>query len=212
MKSKFINVLMFTVGAIVGSAVTWKIVKDRYERTIEEEIESVKGAFSEMYGDDQDAQSNTTQTGEKSTRYNAKQTNWDELEDLDPEELEGDAAEEAENEYQRLVNNYINEKGGGEDMEDGIRVISPYDFDTIDYKIVELTYYADGVVEDEEGDVVEDVEELIGPDALDSFGEYEDDAVFVRNNFLKADIQVLKDPRTYEEARSINGPQGVYDE
>ena len=60
MKSKFINVLMFAAGAVIGSAVTWKIVKDRYERVIEEEIESVKEALTETYSDAQDTQDGGT--------------------------------------------------------------------------------------------------------------------------------------------------------
>ena len=212
MKSKFINVLMFAAGAVIGSAVTWKIVKDRYERTIEEEIESVKEAFVEMYGD-QDAQDDTNAPDDEESQYDGRQINWEDLEDLDPEELVDNTAEEDENEYRRLVNDYNNKKGGGEDMAKKVCVISPYDFDTLDdYKVVELTYYSDGILEDEDGDIVEDVEELIGPDALDTFGDYEDDAVFVRNDYLMRDIQILKDYRTYEEARSINGPQRVYDE
>lgn len=209
MKSKFINVLMFAAGAAIGSLVTWKIVKDRYERAIEEEIESVKDAFAEMYGD-QSTQDDATQSDDEDAQYDTRQIQWEDLEDLDPSELED--TEEAENEYQRLVNQYNNEKGGGEDMEDGIRVISPYEFDTVDYRIVELTYYADGVLEDEDGDIVENVEELIGPDALNTFGNYEDDAVHVRNDHLKMDIEICRDYKTYEEARSINGPQRVYDE
>lgn len=209
MKSKFINVLMFATGAAVGSLVTWKIVKDRYERAIEEEIESVKEAFIEMYAD-QDAQDDTNTSDDEEHQYDGRQINWEDLEDLDPEEL-GDSPDD--NEYRRLVNNYNNRKGGGEDMAKKVRVISPYDFDTLDdYKVVELTYYSDGILEDEDGDIVEDVEELIGTDALDTFGDYEDDSVFVRNDYLMRDIQILKDYRTYEEARSINGPQRVYDE
>ena len=44
MKCKFINVLVFAAGAAIGSAVTWKVVKTKYERFAQEEIESVKEA------------------------------------------------------------------------------------------------------------------------------------------------------------------------
>lgn len=208
MNCKFINVLVFAAGAAIGSAVTWKILKDRYERTMQEEIESVKEALTSLRsGGDEDECG--TVADEEEPQYDTKQIKWEDLEDLDPSELE----DEDQNEYRDLVNQYTNGKGGGDDMAKRVRVISPYDFDTLDdYKIVELTYYADGVLEDEDGDIVEDVEELIGSEALGTFGEYEDDAVFVRNDYLETDIQILKDYRTYEEARSINGPQRVYDE
>lgn len=41
--SKFI---IFTTGAALGSVVTWFVVKSRYEKIINDEIESVKEAFS----------------------------------------------------------------------------------------------------------------------------------------------------------------------
>ena len=91
-------------------------------------------------------------------------------------------------------------------------VISPYDFGELDdYSQVELTYYADGTLEDEDYNIVTDADELIGRDSLYTFGEYEDDAVFVRNERLRADFQILKDYRTYAEARSV-GPSKVDDE
>ena len=91
------------------------------------------------------------------------------------------------------------------------KVISPYDFGELDgYHQIELTYYADGFLEDDDYNIVEDAEELLGPDALNSFGEYEEDAVFVRNDFLRTDFQILRDYRTYEEARSA-GPGRVND-
>ena len=91
-------------------------------------------------------------------------------------------------------------------------VIAPYDFGELDdYRKFELTYYADGVLEDEDYNIINDSEELIGRDSLNTFGEYEDDAVFVRNEALRSDFQILKDYRTYAEARSI-GPNQVDDE
>ena len=91
-------------------------------------------------------------------------------------------------------------------------VIAPYDFGELDgYSQIELTYYLDGILEDDEYHIVTDADKLIGPKALTTFGEYEDDAVFVRNDYLKADFQILKDYRTYDEAKHV-GPSRVDDE
>ena len=123
------------------------------------------------------------------------------IEDLDEDE----DADEDLNDYARLVDDYTNQKGGAETMEREPYVISPYDFGELDgYNQIELTYYADGTLEDEDYNVVTDVEELIGPKALTSFGEYEDDAVFVRNERLETDFQILKDYRTYKQARNVS--------
>ena len=88
-------------------------------------------------------------------------------------------------------------------------VIAPYDFGELDgYSQIELTYYLDGILEDDEYHIVTDADELIGPKALTTFGEYEEDSVFVRNDYLRTDFQILKDYRTYDEAKHI-GPGRV---
>ena len=206
MKSKLFNVLIFTVGAAVGSAVTWKVMKSRYERIVQEEIESIKDAFASRAEE-------ATDDGQNET----KQINWEELEDLDKSELEEDFTAADRMQYAQIANKYAGEKGGANDMaNDGARdpyVIAPYDFGELDgYDQIELTYYeGDDVLEDEEYNVITNRNELIGADSLFTFGEYEEDAVFVRNDRLKADFQILKDYGTYAEARSI-GPGQVDDE
>lgn len=211
MKCKFINVLMFAAGAAIGSAVTWKVVKTKYEKIAQEEIESVKEAFTDRLTNLQeqiDDYSTMVEAEEWCDR--ARKIDWNALEDFEEEE---ETPDDDLNEYARLVNNYTNEKGGVDEMvTKRPYVISPYDFGELDgYSQVELTYYADGTLEDEDYNIVTDVDELIGSDSLFTFGEYEDDAVFVRNERLHADFQILKDYRTYEQARSV-GPDQVDDE
>lgn len=223
MNCKFINVLMFAAGAAIGSAVTWKVVKTKYERIVQEEIDSVKEAFGIKIANSSDDEG----TLDENVKDSFHQINWSELEDLneeDDEEEDEDDEDEDERErneqeylrdYGRLIDHYTtnnNEKGGAEIMAKEPYVISPYDFGEIDeYHKIELTYYEDGVLEDDEYNIVNDVDELIGPKALMTFGEYEEDAVFVRNERLHTDFQILKDPRTYKEARSV-GPNQVSDE
>ena len=212
MKCKFINVLMFAAGAAIGSAVTWKVIKTKYEKIAQEEIESVKEAFADQITNLQeqiDDYSTMDEVEELADR--ARQIDWNALEDLDEEDDEREP-DDGMNDYARLVDEYTNKKGGADDMAQRPYVISPYDFGELDgYSQVDLTYYADGTLEDEDYTIVTDVDELIGSDSLFTFGEYEDDAVFVRNDRLRADFQILKDYRTYEEARST-GPDVVDDE
>lgn len=214
MKSKFINAIMFAAGAAIGSAVTWKIVKTKYDQLVREEIESVKKAFSSNFTESKDVDVEETtdeiEADEEPAETTNRQINLEELEDLDEEddEVEGGSAL---NDYAKLVEKYNNLKGGLKTMKDVSNdkpyVIEPMEFGELDdYSTFELTYYADGILEDEDYDIVNDAEDLLGPDALNSFGEYEDDAVFVRNDFLHADFQILKDYRTYDEARSV-GPK-----
>ena len=79
-------------------------------------------------------------------------------------------------------------------------VIPPEQFgDDEEYEQISLTYYADGVLADENDEVIEDVEDAVGIDSLNHFGEYEDDSVFVRNDARKCDYEILLDQRTYSE-------------
>ena len=202
MNSKFINVLMFAAGAAIGSAVTWRIVKTRYDRIIDDEIESVKEAFAHVDDCEESVEPDTD--SEEDLPAHSKQINWNDLEDLEEDD---DTVE-----YSRLTKQYTSEKGGVISMSNEPKVISPYDFGELDgYHQIELTYYADGTLEDDEYNIVEDGDELLGPDALNTFGEYEEDSVFVRNDRLRTDFQILRDYRTYEEARSINPGKWVTD-
>ena len=96
-------------------------------------------------------------------------------------------------------------------------VISPDEFGELDdYDLISLTYYADEVLADDIDEIVEDVDDVVGLDSLTHFGEYEPDSVFVRNDRLKADYEILLDERTYPEAIQgavmINGYPQIVEE
>lgn len=170
----------FILGATVGSVATWKLLKTKYEKLVQEEIDSVKEVFS---------------------RRNAK------VEDKkQPEpETEVEVAEESENvmrEYHEYSSIYSKDNKQEEKKEPMARpyVISPSEFAEFeDYDHVSLTYYADHVLVDEDDDLVEDVDEVVGFESLTCFGDYEDDSVHVRNDRLKCDYEILRDNRRYSD-------------
>ena len=99
-----------------------------------------------------------------------------------------------ENKYTTYSDNKKKEKG---DIMDGIYVISPEEFgEDNDYGTESLTYYTDGIITDTYDNVIEDPIALIG-DGVRHFGEYEDDSVFVRNDRLRTDYEILADTRRY---------------
>ena len=178
---KSLYLLSFAVGALAGSAASYFILKKRFEKIAQEEIDSVKEAFS----------------------YKLAETIAEETEGHGPEQEESKTVKEANIE---AYNNILKETGYGGDGEtvaksnpSYIRIISPVELGEHEYyKIVGLTYYADGVLADEEGNVV-NVEETIGSYALTQFGEYDEDAVHVRNAKRETDYEVLLDERDYSE-------------
>lgn len=202
---------MFAAGAAIGSAVTWKVLKTKYDQLIQEEIDSVKEAFSDRFDNDQESTDEETKEEEDDEEScppkKIVRSDLDYILDDDEEPF----ADEEKSEYEKIASVYTSEKGGVENMNSTAKppyVISPFDFGELDdYNQIELTYYLDGILEDEDYHIVTDADELIGPDALTTFGEYEDDSVFVRNERLCTDFQILKDYRTYDEAKSIRPVQ-----
>lgn len=189
MNSTLSKVIIFAAGAAVGSAVTWMLVKNKYEQIANEEIAEMR-------------------------EYVRKKQET--KEEIEPVQSIVDIPEIDKSKYLDLTMGYLNgintgssnyeEKGGAEDVEEENKpyVIMPEDFGEYeDYDTVSVTYYADGVVEDDQCNIMSDPEEILGEGFADHFGEYEEDSVYVRNDELKIDYEILLDTKTYAEANSI---------
>lgn len=186
MKNILSNIFIFATGAAVGSLVTWKLIKSHYEQIADEEIKSMKEYYSNKYKYKGPAQPTTGESNEQET--------------LGDTESEDDIS--VENYHETLVESgYTNyNKISKEEVEHVEKpyVIMPEEFGEIDgYETISLTLYADGVLTDDFDDPIEDVEHTVGKDSLTHFGEYEDDSVFVRNDRLKCDYEILTDHRKY---------------
>ena len=78
-----------------------------------------------------------------------------------------------------------------------IQVISPDEFgDNLDYDKIELTYYTDGFLADDDNNIINDIRKIVD-DALDHFGDYEEDVVMVVNHDLQVYYEIVRDPRRY---------------
>jgi hypothetical protein len=90
-------------------------------------------------------------------------------------------------------------------------VIPPEEFgERDDYERITLLYYSDNVLTDEDDDPIE--EDQVGIDSLTHFGEYEDDSVFVRNDEMRCDFEILKCLETYEEVAARKRPRRPHEE
>ena len=173
--------IFFAAGLVLGSVVTWKYTKAKYERIAQEEIDSVKAVYSRK--------------AEKLEKEAEK-----------PKKPEG--AIYLSDVYKDLLSKY-NGAFDTENVTEGEAdetyiihspyVIPPEEFDEKGYETVSLTYFADKVLVDDDWDVVTDLDGTIGRDSLNHFGEYEDDSVFVRNEELEIDYEILFDPRNYHD-------------
>lgn len=190
----------FAVGAAVGSFVTWKIVKTKYERIADEEINSVKEVFARRYSEKANDEKSDDNVNQES--FTLDETEKNVQEDLAAYHELLDKLRYANIDLETLT-----EKGGSTVI-DGPFVISPDEFgEDPNYQTVSLTLYADGVLTDDYDDIVVDVDDWVGEDSLTHFGEYEDDSVFVRNDSMQTDFEILRDLRTYSECHPAQGDE-----
>lgn len=181
MKNTLSNIFIFAAGAAIGSIITWKVVEEKYKQIAQEEIDSVKEVFS-------------------------RRTHKDESEPVEETASISPAEKEEYNDIASKYDSTQKEKGGSEYMKNDLvspYVISPDEFgENDDYDTVSLTYYTDGVLADDDFEEIEDIEGTVGLDSLETFGEYEEDSVFVRNDENKTDYEILMDYRPYADAIS----------
>lgn len=182
-KTKY--VLAFGGGFLVGAVSAFFAVKRYYQKIADRDIASIK----EMYR-------------VKNEKTKPQDTNKNDAENT-PEER---------GEYEKVVRDLGYSAPSTESLpkptyspDDGLIryapfVISPDIFgDDEEYGRENLTWYADCVLADEYDEIIYDdqIEKMIGADALNHFGEYVTDAVYVQNDELKMYYEILLDTTNY---------------
>lgn len=187
MSNRSLFSLGFIIGAASGATVAWYLLKDKYETLAQEEIDSVKEVFARREQEMKD------ETVKRNVAEGIKDS------DRTKPDLKEYVEQLKKNGYTRYSDLSADDEGVS-DKQTKPYVIPPEQFgDDENYDQISLTYYADGVLADENDEVIDDVEETVGIESLNHFGEYEDDSVFVRNDTRKCDYEILLDQRTYSE-------------
>lgn len=190
------NVVCFAIGGGCGSLLTWYLVKNKYAKLAQEEIDSVR----EVYKRDEDRirKQNEELQSEKDKDYR-------------------DNNAKAVRDYAEMTNKYgyseisTAKTHRWQDSKHDPRVpyiVSPMDFEDTaysHYERVELTFYADGILANSRDEVItiQESYESIGADIFrsirDHFGEYEEDpdVVYVRNEANFTQYEITRDNRTY---------------
>lgn len=184
------NVLIFAAGSVVGSAVTWKLLKNKYEQIAKDEIEFQLERFSKS----------KKELKEELQDANDIISSYEKVEKAQVEEYRKTVAERGYTDYSSYSNSKTQKAEEKESSEDRPYVIKPEDLgENDDYQVINLTYYADGILADDNDDLVDDVDNVVGTDSLSHFGDFEPDAVHVRNDRLKCDYEILRDRRKYKD-------------
>ena len=191
MSNEVKNTVAFVTGALVGAAAAWYFTKDKYAKLAQEEIDDVKATFARHFG-------------EKHEEPVSEEI------DIPEKKVESRFAAVSSlgvfGESKIDTTDYSSITGGlgysGEVIDEPEKVDKPYvitqnDYGEFgDYMEMSLTYYADGIVADDDDEIIEDVEAVLGTDFQN---EFEDDVVLIRNDARKCDYEVVRDDRTYHE-------------
>lgn len=183
MNSKVTFIIGTIVGAGIGVAGTYSYFKDKYEKLAEEDFNS-RRVFDEDKKDESE-EPVAEKTADSRT--------------VDKPSIAEYAARLQKEGYVNY-SDMQDKKQKQEIAVDRPYVIQPSDFGEYeDYEKISLTYTADGVLLDDMNEIVDDIEETVGEDSLEHFGEYEDDSVYVRNDAKKCDYEILLDQRNHQE-------------
>lgn len=201
--SKVTGFALFVAGTAIGSAVTWYYAKQKYEQIAREEIESVKEVFAKNAHHTDDISSDEKTVEEKAEIARDKPSVAEYAKKLSKEGYTNysNAPIMVEDDEEQQSDDPGEEPGryfGDKDAEP--YVIAPEQFAELDdYDRISLTYYSDHILADDNDQPLEDVEGTVGFESLTHFGEYEDDSVYVRNDRLKVDYEILRDERKYSD-------------
>lgn len=170
------NIATFVIGAGLGAAATWFFAKNYFAHITEEEIESVKETYRKKYENDREDTEDVNESIEESSE-------------------ESTAEEIKEYEDMTLDLGYSGKSGESAEMSEEPYIISIDEFGEADgYDAISLYHYADGVLADADDEVIDNPEEIVGSEALKHLDE---DCVYVRNDRLRCDYEVVKDLRDF---------------
>lgn len=157
------KILIFSLGVAAGAVVSWFVAREKYRKIADDEIASVKEVFQRK------------------------------------KKEEAELAEENKT-YCGLVDTYDTESADDDMVEDKEDSMLPYVIDPGDYgqntdnEITVLMWYGNDILTDTYGMNVDDIDNTVGREFVDHFGENpeEPDVVYVRNDRLEMDYQILQ--------------------
>ena len=191
------NFIIFAAGAAIGSVITWNFVKAKYEQIANEEITSVKETYAKKLEEIRDHEIEEELGEDDEDDFYEEDTDEEEFSEGDMENYYDAVREYEHNDYDNSTKNELEV--------DKPYVISPEEFGEFDnYEQISLTYYDDGYLADDMDDLVEDVEDIIGWELLNHIGEYEEDAIHIRNDSLKTDYEILRVMDRYSDISRDN--------
>lgn len=171
--------LCVILGSIVGSGVTYILMRKKCEQEINEEVKLMKEHYEEKYG-------NKTELAKKVEKPVKEQEDK-------PDVVVADLSKKQNKE--RV--DYSGTNNRKEERMISLITSERFDNEEPDYEKITLTYYEnDSILADSYGDVVE-IESSIGPKGIEYFSLLHQDVIYIRNSRLKIDYEVVLEHSKY---------------
>lgn len=194
-------------GVIIGGVVGFFLAKKKYEHLADEEVKSVKDTFSKYFEHDKVKE-------DKLSHMPAPETS-----SVVQEEHKDTPIVDYSARYKSSINRYSSSVPNERDKlpetsvvrgdPANIFIITPKEFNESEYNAVTLFYYKDGVLSNDNYEPLNAVEitSMIGDQALDSFGTYGTDSVYVQNDNNKTVYEIILEDDNYTDIVANDAPR-----
>lgn len=220
MKNKVFNALLFTLGAAVGSAVTWGVLEAKlsakYEKQAQQDIQTIKDYYAAKESGDLFTKGllkgiadnlNKPVLSIEKEEFAVDRNDISQKIGAIVEECDNILSKEGYVNYSN-VSEKKEQEGGNDSVEDVEKpyLITPDEYgEMYGYNTVSLTYYADDVVasdDDDEKLSLREINNTIGEEALKSLSDGYDE-VLVRNDRTMTDYEIVRSLRTYADVMGL---------
>lgn len=194
--SKIKGLLIFAAGAVAGTVAGIGISKRHFEAIAAQEINEVRDYYRKANKELEEQ----------------KEEQKEEQENSKKEEV----VEETIEEYNNIIKhgNYVTTEEIDEEddySDDEPYIIDPSEFgNNGNYATQTCTYFADGVLVDDVDEVIEDPETLVGNLHVDIFRDFDATSVYVRNDWMKMDFEILKDDWFWSDLDNVPSNPEAY--
>lgn len=193
-----IGAICFVVGLAAGGAGGYFYAKEKYFSTIEEDREEMRKAYEEGHEKAEKEKEAHIEEQKEEAKKAAEKPNIGDL----AKDYKGYFAKENE-ESVKEEPKPEKEVHSDPEVEKSVRIIPPNQFGEIeDYEQYTLKYTSNDYILDEDGDPIDDTLSMLGyaeNEIYDHFGEYEEDSVFIRNDYNESYYEILMTEEEYVE-------------
>lgn len=200
------ELLYFAGGVAIGAAISYLYCKRVYDAQIKEDRDSIKESFENLYKNHGEYIHHEEDTQEEPTQ------------DETPAQVAAKFAR-----HKDSISKYLNKtqelgySGTSEVSDEDLQkakeqfkppyIISEEDFGEDDRQCIGVFYYSDGILAEDNDDVIEDIANTVGQSALDYLNNSDEFNVYVRNERLGVDYEVMYDVRKYADIAAIKNRQ-----